>query len=137
MSTSLFEAEVNLGPGFCPYMPSLDLNEVYSTQFLIEKYFEESENSLATIAWQHTVPFPKVDYAITADGVREYVGSNDEFENWIHIVKINETNYEIQKVSKDNNFAARYSVYVSVFISIALSFTLLFGVIYMVNSVYF
>lgn len=51
MSTASWPLKLNLSPGFCPYVPQLNLNDLYETRFLIDTYFKKAENSITTIAW--------------------------------------------------------------------------------------
>lgn len=36
LSTATWELLLNLSPGFCPYYPELDLNDMFATKFIID-----------------------------------------------------------------------------------------------------
>lgn len=83
MSTVSWNLELNLSPGFCPYRPSLNLNDIYNTKYLVSKYFNMAEHGIITTAWQHSINFPKENYEKRMTGFRKYIESNDEFEDWV------------------------------------------------------
>ena len=83
MSTASWSLDLNLSPGFCPYYPNLNLNDVYNTRYLIGKYFEKAEHSITTLSWQNSVQFPKDHHPKESTGLRKYIESNNEFERWV------------------------------------------------------
>lgn len=99
MSTASWDLKLNLSPGFCPHQPELNLNDIYATRFLIDKYFKDATNAITTLGWQNSIEFPDATYNNASNGVRDVVTSNDEFEKWVSIVKLNETDYELTNIN--------------------------------------
>lgn len=64
MSTATFDLHLSLSPGFCPYVPVLNLDNLYATKFLIESYFEDAENKITSLAWQNEIPIPGYEFEI-------------------------------------------------------------------------
>lgn len=55
MSTATWNLDLNLGPGSCPYYPTLNSEDIYNSRFLIGKYFPKAENAITTLAWQKSI----------------------------------------------------------------------------------
>jgi hypothetical protein len=54
MTTSTWNLKLNLGPGFCPYYPILNLDDVFNTGNMIDSKFtklSEAAHKISTIAW--------------------------------------------------------------------------------------
>jgi hypothetical protein len=52
MATAQYQLQLYLNPGFCPYYNALRIEDLYSTQNLIERTFSNETRKMITLAWQ-------------------------------------------------------------------------------------
>ncbi|KAM3146575.1 hypothetical protein pb186bvf_001544, partial [Paramecium bursaria] len=135
LSTSTHPLELQLSPGFCPYIPTLDIRHLYKTGQLINGFFQEAEHSINTYSIQDGLKMPIIPN-VSTDGFKQYISDNNVEEKWYQISKTNETNYKLLQIDLMQSPATEWAVKVSILLSIITALILLTGLSYIIIQVY-
>ncbi|EAR86437.2 phage head-tail adaptor family protein, putative (macronuclear) [Tetrahymena thermophila SB210] len=135
MTTQKYSGQYTISPGFCPYVPSLSLERIHSTQYMITNFMQQNsapQYALASDAWQPYVDYPPQKFISTDtyEGFKDISLNRNRDEQWIGVDSDQSKNYSV------TNYDVSYSssLYAAIVVSCILSGIL--GVILMVILVF-
>ena len=137
LSTSSYEIQADLNPGFCPYTPGLTQINLYSVQNMLSETFLNESSGIFSFSYPSDADLPPfdIDYNTTNYGFRD-VPANIGDEYWISITKDNSTYYEYVYEDLSQSSTTKVAVILSIILATLVGLYLVIAAVYIINAIY-
>ncbi|EAR86318.2 phage head-tail adaptor family protein, putative (macronuclear) [Tetrahymena thermophila SB210] len=122
MTTKKYSGQYTISPGFCPYIPSISLERIQSTQQMITNFMQQNsapQQAIASNAWQPYIDYPpqKFVQTDTYNGFKDVSLNRNSDEQWIGVDSDQSKDYSV------TNYDVSYSssLYAAIIVSCVLS----------------
>lgn len=137
LSTSTYEIQADLNPGFCPYTPGLSQDKLYLVQDMLTQTFLNESEGVFSFTYPSDIDMPpiEIDYNTTNYGFRDVPNTvGDEY--WVSITKENSTTYDYTYEDLSQSSTIEAAVILAAVIGVLVGIYLVIGAVYGIISIY-